>query len=94
MRGWSKKSGRGKDTIHKVRIKGGIIMRRPYYPYNGKRFIGNTNTNQVHDLDNEDARENGCQIDEIKIEHVRTFSPDTLAKARQEGFENCDKCLG
>ena len=69
-------------------------MRRPYYPYDGKRYIGNTNTNQVHDLDNEDTRENGCQIDEIKIEHVRTFSPDSLEEGHREGFENCDKCLG
>jgi len=68
-------------------------MRRPYYPYLGKRFIGNTNTNQVHDLDKEDTNPNGCQIDEILTEHVKTFSPDALEQAHQEGFENCDKCL-
>ncbi len=68
-------------------------MRRQRYPFNGKRFIGNKNTNQVHDLDKEDTAENGCQIDEIKTEHIKTFVPDTLEQAHKEDFKDCDKCL-
>jgi len=70
------------------------MTRRYRKPFNGKQFIGNTNTNQVHDLDKEDTDKNGCQIDEIKDEHIKTFNPDTLAQAHKEGFKNCDKCLG
>lgn len=69
------------------------MTRRYRKPFNEKRFIGNTNTNQVHDLDKEDKSENGCQIDEIKDEHVKTFVPDTLSQAHEEKFKDCDKCL-
>jgi hypothetical protein len=68
-------------------------MRRYQVPFNGKQFIGNTNSNQVHDLDQEDTNENGCQIDEIEHDHVQTFSPDTLEEAHRKKFEDCDKCL-
>lgn len=46
-------------------------------PFNGKRFIGNTDKNIVHDLDNEDTAENGWQIDEIKVDHIKNFTPDS-----------------
>lgn len=39
-------------------------MRRNYPPYNGKRFLLNLSTNEIHDLDFETKN---CQIDEIKI---------------------------
>ena len=63
-------------------------------PFNGKQFIGNTNTDQVHDLLKEDEEKNGYQIDEIKNEHIKTFDPDTLEEAHEQKFVNCDKCLG
>ncbi len=66
-------------------------MRRYYPPFNGKRYIGNANTMEVHDLDNEKTE---CQIDEIKTEHIRTFSPDTLYEAHSHGFDNCYWCIG
>ncbi|MDI9412098.1 MAG: hypothetical protein QM401_00775 [Bacillota bacterium] len=66
-------------------------MRRWYPPFNGKRFIGNTNTTEVHDLDNEQTN---CQINEIKTHHIQTFSPDTHAEAERQGFDNCHWCLG
>ena len=69
-------------------------MIRPGPPFNGKQFIGNRNTKQVHDLLKEDTAENGCQINEIKHEHIKTFSPDTLAEAHLQEFKNCDKCIG
>jgi hypothetical protein len=43
-------------------------MRRFQSPFNGKRFLLNINTGEIHDLDNETAE---CQIDKIKPEHIR-----------------------
>ncbi|BBN99174.1 hypothetical protein St703_18790 [Sporolactobacillus terrae] len=67
------------------------MSRRYGYPFNGKRFIGNTNTNEVHDLDNEQY---SCEIDKISTNHVKTFSPDTWNQAHSEGFDNCAYCIG
>jgi len=67
------------------------MARRQGYPYYGKEYLGNTNTNQVHDLDKEDISENGCQIDEIKHEHIKMY--DYHFQAKDDGFEDCDKCL-
>lgn len=67
------------------------LTRRQRSPFNGKRFIGNKNNNEVHDLDKEKA---ACQIDEIKTDHIKTFIPDTHSQAKNEGFDNCAKCLG
>lgn len=43
-------------------------MRRFHPPFNGKRYLLNINTGEIHDLDNETE---DCQIDEIKPEHIR-----------------------
>lgn len=67
------------------------MARRYGYPFNGNRFIGNKNTKEVHDLDNEKI---SCRINEIKTEHVVTFSPDTLATAKAAGYDNCAYCIG
>ncbi len=67
------------------------MTRRYRSPFNGKRFIGNNNTNEVHDLDNEKT---SCKIDQIKDEHVVTFSPDTHSEAKKKGFDNCAYCIG
>lgn len=42
-------------------------MRRCNPPYNGKRYILNTNSGEIHDLDSETTN---CQIDEIQPEHI------------------------
>lgn len=42
-------------------------MRRYEYPYNGKRYLLNTNTGEIHDLDTENGM---CKIGEIKPEHI------------------------
>jgi hypothetical protein len=56
------------------------------------RYLGNTHTTEVHDLKNEQA---DCQIDEIiRAGHAVTFSPDTLALAHAEGYDNCAYCIG
>ncbi len=55
-----------------------------------KRFLGNTNTLEVHDTYNE---KNGCRLDEIKLEHRRWY--DTLAEAKRDRrYDNCHWCLG
>lgn len=70
-------------------------MRRYRPPIYGKRYLGNTNTTEVHDLDNEKTGANECQIDEIiKAGHARTFNPDTHEQAKKEGYDNCAYCLG
>lgn len=53
------------------------------------RFIGNKGKKEVHDSYNEKTN---CQLSEI-LER-RTFSPDTHAQARSEGYDNCHYCLG
>jgi len=65
------------------------MARRPY----PERFLGNTAKKEVHDLDREDTRPSGCQIDEIiRAGHARPFA--TLAAAHAAGYDNCAKCLG
>ncbi|HJN14330.1 MAG TPA: hypothetical protein QGH10_02505 [Armatimonadota bacterium] len=71
------------------------MARRPGSPTFGRRFVGNTNKMEVHDLDREDTRASGCQIDEIiRAKHARIFNPDTLAQAHKSGYDNCAKCIG
>jgi hypothetical protein len=67
-------------------------MRRPQI--SNKRYLGNKNTKEVHDLDHEDTSASGCQIDEIiKAGHAVVFNPDTLEEAHKCGYDNCAKCL-
>ena len=54
-----------------------------------KRYLGNKNHMEVHDLENEKSL---CQISEIKPEHKRYF--DSLNEARRRGYDNCHYCLG
>lgn len=57
-----------------------------------ERFLGNTNTKEVHDLHNESLN---CQIDEILAAgHAVVFSPDTLGQAHSEGYDNGHYCIG
>ena len=68
-------------------------MRRPQFP--GKKYLGNNNNMEVHDLDREDTSASGCQIDEIiRANHAVTFNPDTLEQAHTRGYDNCAKCIG
>ncbi len=58
----------------------------------GKSCLGNTNKMEVHNLSKETTQ---CQIDEIvRARHAVVFSPDTLAQAHQEGYDNCAYCIG
>ncbi|MFH1499722.1 MAG: hypothetical protein ABII82_18070 [Verrucomicrobiota bacterium] len=57
---------------------------------NGERYLGNTNTKEVHDLDNEQTQ---CQIDEI-IAAGNDKPFDYLSTAQSAGYDNCHYCLG
>jgi hypoxanthine-guanine phosphoribosyltransferase len=71
------------------------MARRPGSPTYGKRFVGNANNDEVHDLDNEKTGANECQIDEIiDAGHAVTFTPDTLDQAHRQGYDNCAYCIG
>lgn len=52
-------------------------MRRYESPFNGKRYLLNTNTGEIHDLDNEDSM---CQINEILPDHI--YMADTYDEAQ------------
>ena len=68
------------------------MARRPGSPLFNKRYCGNTNKKEVHDLDNEKTL---CQIDEIiAAGHARTFDPDTLDQAHREDYDNGAYCIG
>jgi len=70
-------------------------LRRYDCPLFGRRYVGNTNKGEVHDLDNEQTGANECQIDEIiRAGNARTFNPDTLQQAHSEGYDNGAYCLG
>lgn len=56
------------------------------------RYLGNTNTKEVHDLQREQT---ACQINEIlRARHAVVFTPDTLVQAHSEGYDNCAHCIG
>ena len=57
-----------------------------------KRYLGNSNKKEVHDLHNEQPQ---CQIHEIIWDdHAVVFSPDTLNQAHSEGYDNGHYCIG
>ena len=53
-----------------------------------KRYLGNSNTQEVHDLDNEKTQ---CNLKDIKPEHKVYFS--TLQAALNAGYNRCGHCL-
>ncbi|MGE3672579.1 MAG: hypothetical protein AB7K71_23100 [Polyangiaceae bacterium] len=56
------------------------------------RFIGNRNKREVHDTRQETRN---CQVDEIlRAGNAVGFSPDSLAQAHAEGYDNCAYCIG
>lgn len=52
-------------------------MRRYSPPFNGKRFVLNKNTGEIHDLNNESVM---CKINEMQTEHV--YMADTYEEAQ------------
>ncbi len=66
------------------------MARRLGFPLFGVRYCGNTNTTEVHDLDNE---LNVCQINKI-IQAGHAIPFDTLDEAHRAGHDNCLYCIG
>ena len=67
------------------------ISRRP--ESNG--FLGDEAAMEVHDLGSEDTTEKRCYIDEIfEKGNVVVFFPDALDEVHQQGYENCEHCIG
>lgn len=60
-------------------------------PGKGKtgRYLGNTNTLELHDSKNTTAR---CQIDEIKADHRVEFH--SVKEAQKAGYDFCAYCFG
>lgn len=55
-----------------------------------KRYLGNTNTTEVHDTANEQS---GCKLQLIKPEHQRWYH--TLQEAKADlAYDNCHWCIG
>jgi len=56
---------------------------------NGERYLANSNTEEVHDLDNENSN---CQIDEI-IAAGHDVPYRSLQAARNAGYDDCSYCF-
>ena len=69
-------------------------MIRSQSPFNGKRFLANTDTQEVHDLLKEKP---ACMIDEISREHVQMLDNyqevRDLIKTPHDDWNGCDHCL-
>ena len=71
------------------------MARRRIGNMSGERYLANSNPTQleVHDLDNEKAGANQCQIDKIiAAGHDRPYT--SLVLAHLGGYDNCQWCLG
>ncbi len=67
-------------------------MAFPITSRGNRRYLGNSNKKEVHDLRKETTN---CQIDEILgAGHAVGFEPDTLDQAHAEGYDNGAYCLG
>lgn len=55
-----------------------------------KRYLGNVNTLEVHDTNNENTN---CRLAEILEENRRWYDTLTEAKA-DEAYDNCAWCIG
>ena len=64
-------------------------MVKSYEKLDGKRYLGNKNTNEVHDLEHETLN---CQIVEIIHAHYDVFF-DTIVQAHQGDYHNCPFCM-
>jgi hypothetical protein len=86
-------SGQGLKTV--LRPERLEMARRPGYPLYGKKYCGDTERREVHDLDREDRSPGGCRIGAlIEAGRATPFIPDVLEQAHNEGFSDCAKCLG
>lgn len=82
------KSNIGKNAWDYVKSYTGNL---PAKGCNCNRYLGNRNTKEVHDLNNEQKM---CQISKIKAGHIVRFNPDSLTEAHSKGYDNCHWCIG
>ena len=74
------------------RRRQGGRMAYPISSRPNRRYLGNVNTMETHDLKNETL---SCQVDEIiAAGHAVVFYPDSRIQAESEGYESCAWCLG
>lgn len=65
------------------------MARRTRGHMHGQRFLANTHTHEIHDLDNE---KEVCRIDQIiDAGHDKPYI--FLHQAHAEGFDNCGNCM-
>lgn len=60
------------------------LVEKPY----PKRYLRNTNSNEVHDTKNE---QEACQLDEILDEHAKWYDTKEDAMASTSDANLCDK---
>lgn len=65
-------------------------MIKSYEKLNGKRYLGNKDKKEVHDLEHETL---DCKIVEIILAHKETFF-DAIIEAHKKGYHNCILCIG
>lgn len=70
-------------------------MRRYNHPFNGKRFVLNKSTGEIHDLDNESSL---CHIDDMNPENILNVDSYEDAALRAaflsvNGPNGCHYCL-
>ena len=63
------------------------LVEKPY----PKRFLRNTNSNEIHDTNNE---QKGCQLSEILNEHAEWHDTLEQAKATTTDANPCRWCIG
>ena len=70
-------------------------MIRYHKPFYGNRFIGDTSKMVFHDTlyEKKFSTDQTCNIDKIKTNKIKTFSPDKKSQAIKEGFKPCPICL-
>lgn len=61
----------------------------------GKRFLGNRDNREVHDLRHEDKNQGGCRISElIRSGQAVGFIIDNLEQTHKERYVDCPRCIG
>ena len=69
-------------------------MIRTHSPFNGKRYLADTDTQEIHDLLKELP---ACRINEISREHVQMLDNYQevidLLKTPHDDWSGCDHCL-
>lgn len=67
------------------------MIRYPY-PYDGKRFLANKKSKEIHDLENESSM---CHINNIKESNLLMIDSENevIEMCNYDGFNGCYWCL-